>query len=726
MATRNTALGSRILSSRMSALLAAFLLTLGGCGGGSDDSSSVTPPPSGGTPTPPPTTPPPSGETLVENVVSGSVGDGPIVGARVRVFTKNGSQLLQTTSTESADYNLTVKTQGNNYALRVEADRGIDLVTGMEPDFRLVSAIARPNERTISNINPFTTLIFRAAEQSGGINDSTVAAARHAVVSRYAFGLDTAIIADPTSTEITASNVHVIVKTSETLGEMVRRTRDALVSTGMNIDGDGVIAALSADLSDGWIDGIGAYGSSSRIAAVANVAGAAVMIEAMSDQLQVYGVNATQAMDQAIRQVRPNAPASATTSNVRIPASAFEQTARMLRAAQAVSPDTRIAAAIELLESATPNALPAEIAALLPAGIRSLLRNATIDTAYAPNDVIAAVNDRGRGGNAPPAPAPEPGPDPDPEPPPAPPPGPEPEPEPPPAPPPGPDPEPEPPAPPPNTPPAISGNPSPSAEIGAQWSFTPTASDADGDTLTFSVQNQPSWATFTSWNGRLRGTPTSAHVGTYNPLITTLSDGQATTSLPAFSITVNAPPPPPNQPPVISGSPSTTTLVVGSPWSFTPTASDPDGDALTFSITGRPSWMTFNSGTGSLAGTPSSAHVGVYTNIRISVTDGTHTVHLPAFTLTVTAPQPSTGSATVSWTPPTHRVDGTPLGSISNFRIYYGRNPSDLDQVVTVGSGITSYQIDNLEQGTWYFAVTATCGGGLESARSAMGSKTIP
>jgi hypothetical protein len=33
--------------------------------------------------------------------------------------------------------------------------------------------------------------------------------------------------------------------------------------------------------------------------------------------------------------------------------------------------------------------------------------------------------------------------------------------------------------------------------------------------------------------------------------------------------------------------------------------------------------------------------------------------------------------------------------------------------------------IDNLGQGTWYFAVTATCTDGLESARSAMASKTI-
>jgi hypothetical protein len=307
MAPRNS------LNALRGALALTFLLGIAACTGESDsDSSSLGSP-----------------KAVVENRVTGSVGDGPIVGARIRVRAKSGSLLEEFNSSSTADYDVVVKTQGRNYALTIEADQGIDLVTGGPPDFRLVSGITRPNERSISNLNPYTTLIFGAAQHNGGISDSSVASARDAVVNRYGFGLDKHLIADPTSTKIDETNVHVIVKTSETLGEMIRRTRDALP----NLDGDAVMAALSADLSDGWIDGRGARGNDARIAAVANVASGAVLVQAMANRLHVYGSNATGAMDNAIRQVRPNADSSINTANVRIPAEAFDQAVRSLRAA---------------------------------------------------------------------------------------------------------------------------------------------------------------------------------------------------------------------------------------------------------------------------------------------------------------------------------------------------------------------------------------------------------
>jgi hypothetical protein len=38
----------------------------------------------------------------------------------------------------------------------------------------------------------------------------------------------------------------------------------------------------------------------------------------------------------------------------------------------------------------------------------------------------------------------------------------------------------------------------------------------------------------------------------------------------------------------------------------------------------------------------------------------------------------------------------------------------------------TSYEIDNLSSGTYYFAVAANASDGTESARSSVASKTIP
>jgi hypothetical protein len=90
-----------------------------------------------------------------------------------------------------------------------------------------------------------------------------------------------------------------------------------------------------------------------------------------------------------------------------------------------------------------------------------------------------------------------------------------------------------------NAAPTISGTPTKSVRVGSAYAFTPTAKDANGDKLTFSIQNRPSWATFSTSSGRLSGTPTSAQVGSYANVTIKVSDGKATATLPAFSIVVS-------------------------------------------------------------------------------------------------------------------------------------------------------------------------------------------
>lgn len=66
--------------------------------------------------------------------------------------------------------------------------------------------------------------------------------------------------------------------------------------------------------------------------------------------------------------------------------------------------------------------------------------------------------------------------------------------------------------------------------------MTPQANDADGDTLAFSIQNKPTWAQFNTTTGELTGTPASQE--SIADVVITVSDGKASASLPAFSITV--------------------------------------------------------------------------------------------------------------------------------------------------------------------------------------------
>ena len=304
---------------------------------------------------------------IVTTRIVGSVGDGPIQNARVRAFTKSGDEVpgSETRSSNTADYEITVKTQGRNYPLTIVADGGIDMVTDAPPDFSLASVVMSPGNNQIANLNPYSTLIVRAAQKSvGGISSTTIAAATDAVVERYGFGLGSDLVAHPIFSPMDNTNVHVVVKASETLGEMIRRTRDAVTpDCGWNEKneiwrcGDNVMEALAADLVNGWIDGWGATGHDRRIAAVANVASAGVMLEALANRLRIDGheLHAERAkaqMDWVIGEVRRDA--TLRTGDVTIPPEALMQARRALLAAMLVTRDPYVPEALYAVQTTLP------------------------------------------------------------------------------------------------------------------------------------------------------------------------------------------------------------------------------------------------------------------------------------------------------------------------------------------------------------------------------------
>jgi Putative Ig domain len=184
--------------------------------------------------------------------------------------------------------------------------------------------------------------------------------------------------------------------------------------------------------------------------------------------------------------------------------------------------------------------------------------------------------------------------------------------------------------------------------------------------------------------------------------------------------------PPPggtNQAPSISGTPSTS-VMQGTQYVFTPTASDVNGDVLTFSVVNRPSWATFNTATGRLQGTPAASDIRSYTGIRISVSDGRSTTDLGTFSIDVVAT--TSGAATLSWTPPTQNVDGSPLTDLAGYRVYWSTTSGTYPNSVTLlNPGLSSYMVEQLTPATWYFVATALDTSGNESMQSNVASKAI-
>lgn len=132
--------------------------------------------------------------------------------------------------------------------------------------------------------------------------------------------------------------------------------------------------------------------------------------------------------------------------------------------------------------------------------------------------------------------------------------------------------------------PQINGTPATNVVEGENYIFTPAITDGNpNDTHIFSIINQPSWATFRTSTGTLRGTPSRADAGDYTDIMITVKDNSnASASLPAFAITVTKL----NVAPVANN--QTLTLEEDSKITIVLSSSDADEDTLIYVIVTEP------------------------------------------------------------------------------------------------------------------------------------------
>ncbi|NNC80195.1 MAG: hypothetical protein HKN94_08595, partial [Acidimicrobiales bacterium] len=149
-------------------------------------------------------------------------------------------------------------------------------------------------------------------------------------------------------------------------------------------------------------------------------------------------------------------------------------------------------------------------------------------------------------------------------------------------------------------------------------SLTPTGSDPDGDTLTWSATGLPDGLTIDPVTGEISGTLTYDAAGTTTVTVTATDDGTpnlADTQTFTWTVTNT------NRAPIV-GAIADQTTAENDVISLTPTGSDPDGDAITWSATGLPDGLTINPTTGEISGTLSFTSAGT-TTVTITATDGT-------------------------------------------------------------------------------------------------------
>ena len=143
-----------------------------------------------------------------------------------------------------------------------------------------------------------------------------------------------------------------------------------------------------------------------------------------------------------------------------------------------------------------------------------------------------------------------------------------------------------------------------------------TFTDPDGDTITYSVSNLPSWATFTTANLSIDGTPSSTDVGSDTVTLTATETNSLSAST-TFKINVTS-----NNFPVLSTEIPDQTAPKDVAYSYTfpnTTFTDADNDTLTYTIANNPSYIAFDASTRTLSGTPTEDYAY---NVTITATDG--------------------------------------------------------------------------------------------------------
>src|SRR5207244_2436318 len=139
---------------------------------------------------------------------------------------------------------------------------------------------------------------------------------------------------------------------------------------------------------------------------------------------------------------------------------------------------------------------------------------------------------------------------------------------------------------------------------GASVSLAITATDSDGDALTFSATNLPAGLNINSSSGVISGTVGSQAAGSYAVTVSA-TDGFNTGST-SFTWTVNDI----TTPTTIY--PSNQTSNEGASVSLAITATDSDGDSLTFSASNLPTGFSINSSSGVISGTIGNQTAGSY------------------------------------------------------------------------------------------------------------------
>jgi hypothetical protein len=184
-----------------------------------------------------------------------------------------------------------------------------------------------------------------------------------------------------------------------------------------------------------------------------------------------------------------------------------------------------------------------------------------------------------------------------------------------------------------NTAPVIVSVPPTSAVAARTYLYAVRAEDLERDTLEFALPTKPVGMTIDERTGVIRWAPTAAQIGLHD-IVITATDSFGAVGRQMFSVKVGnasdrvdpddpTSPPIGNRAPIITSTPNFT-AEVDTAYEYPVIAIDPDGDALTYSVSPLLAGMTI-SPTGLIQWTPAAAESGQHT-LSVTVRDANNAI----------------------------------------------------------------------------------------------------
>lgn len=254
--------------------------------------------------------------------------------------------------------------------------------------------------------------------------------------------------------------------------------------------------------------------------------------------------------------------------------------------------------------------------------------------------------------------------------------------------------------------PQITSAPLAAATEGTAYSYTVVATGNPPPAL--SASGLPGWLAFDAAAGTLAGTPGAADVGTVGPITITAQNGISPDATQTFSIAVAAAP----RAPQFTSAPAASARE-GQLYTYAATASG--SPAPVIAASGLPAWLSFDTATATLAGTPRAADVGTSPTVTLTASNGVSPDATQQFAIAV-----------VSASALAPRILSTPPIAASEGDVYaYAVSVTGTPTIVFTASGLPSWLTFDAATGT-FFGTPAAQHVGTTSTITVTASNGIP